>query len=387
MKKIVILFCITVTAILLYSCSLNLTNKPRQKILDSIARPDMNAIEQYVDNWYLFYKDRIYTYLYEDGKDSFFSTDLNGNNKKIISQSDDLRFAELYLIYDNYAYYYTTYHQGIKKINIETGEIYNVIEGKYLYLIPDTLKDGKVIVEYENNNLNDAHVYIAILDLKSGNLSDEKNLSFVGNQTYYYSMENSKAYYINTDNNYNNCLYEDNSVIYTYQSIRNNNDFVFTQDNYIFLVTTNKIIKLDINKHTIIEEKAFDNYGYGLYTSIRNRKLMFKDGELTAPLCTLAKPFIYSKDNSTYRFDSQKMEFIKVANVGYAFIQKIKNYILFQGITGTAIYDENTGKVSSFSSSNSGVDDKNIYIMTFDGDFYYQKSSKCDFMVKKIILN
>jgi hypothetical protein len=369
---------------------LNFEKKAEQETLDSIARPDMNAVEREVDNWYLFYNDRIYVYLFDlsDSTDSFFSTDLNGNDKKIISQSEDLRFAELYLIYDNYAYYYTTYNQGIKKINIETGEIHDVIDGKYLYLIPDTIKDGKVIVEYKNNNLGEEHVYVAKLDLKSGILSDEKFLPFVGYHLYYYSGESKKVYCINSDYDDNNNVYEDNSLIYTYPSSGNDNDFVFTQDNYIFVVTTDKIIKLDINKHAIIEEKLFNNHGYTLYTSIRarNHEVMGK-GELTAPICALAKPFIYSKDNSTYRFDSQTMEFKKIAEVGSAFIQKINNYIIFQqDALSTTIYDESTGKVSSFSSSNFGVDDKSIYIMSYDGDYYYQTTDKCDFKVKKIDL-
>ncbi|MBU3114531.1 hypothetical protein [Clostridium lacusfryxellense] len=389
MKKIFFMFLICAITLSTYGCGLNFENKTEQETLDFIARPDMNAVEKNVDNWYLFYNDRIYVYLFDpsDSTDSFFSTDLNGNDKKIISQSEDLRFAELYLIYDNYAYYYTTYNQGIKKINIETGKIYNVIDGKYLYLIPDTLKDGKAIVEYENNNLGEAHVYVAKLDLKSGILSDEKILPFVGTQLYYYSGESNKVYCIKTDYDNNNNVYEDNSLIYTYPSSGNDNDFVFTQDNYIFVVTTDKIIKLDINnKHTIIGEKPFNNHGYTLYTSIRarNHEVMGKV-EHTAPICALAKPFVYSKDNTTYRFNSQTMEFKKIGDVGTAFIQKINSYIIFQqGALSTTVYDESTGKVSSFSSSNFGVDDKSIYIMSYDGDYYYQTTDKCDFRVKKI---
>lgn len=385
MKKIFFIFLICGITISTYRCGLNFVNKTGQKTLDSIARPDMNAIEEHVDNWYLFYNDRIYVYLF-DGTDSFFSTNLSGNDKKIISRSEDLRFAELYLIYDNYAYYYTTYNQGIKKINIETGEIYNVIDGKYLYLIPDSLKDGKVIVEYENNNLGEAHVYVAKLDLKSGILSDEKILPFVGFHLYYYSGENNKVYFINSDNNNNNSVYEDNSLIYTYRSSVNDKDFVFTQDNYIFVVTADKIIKLNTNNHTIIEEKPFNNNGYTLYTNIhtRNHEIMGKV-EYTAPICTLAKPFVYSKDNSTYRFDSKTMEFKKIADVGFAFIQKFSDYIIFQqDALSTTIYNESTGKVSSFSSSNFGVDDKRIYIMSYDGDYYYQTTDKCYFKVKRI---
>lgn len=362
-------------------------NKTEQKTLDSIARPDMNFIENYVDNWYLFYNDRIYAYLFDldDGTDSFFSTDLKGNNKKIISQSEDLRYAELYLIYDNYAYYYTTYNQGIKKINIETGEIHNVVEGKYLYIIPDTLKDGKVIVEYKNDNLGEAHVYVAKLDLKSGIISDEKILPFV-NHLYYYSAESEKVYCIDSDNCDINKVYEDNSLIYTYPSIGNDNDFVFTQDYYIYVVTTDKIIKLDMKDHAIIEEKPYINEGYTLYTSVRDRNhQILGKVEITAPICALENPFVYSKDNSTYRFDSQTMEFKKITDIGFAFIQKIGSNIIFQqGAISTTVYDESTGNMSSFSSCNFGVDDKSIYVMTYDGDFYYEKTDKCIFEVEKI---
>jgi len=118
MKKFLILFIIVLSAIFQSGCSLQAANPSGQDMLDTIARPDMNAVEQYVDNWYLFHDDRIYAYLFDmngNGEDTFFSTDLQGNDMRIISQSDKLRYAELYFIYDGYAYYYTTFDQGVRK--------------------------------------------------------------------------------------------------------------------------------------------------------------------------------------------------------------------------------------------------------------------------------
>ena len=358
--------------------------------LDIIARPSMNGVHKYVDNWYLFYNDRIYVYLYggSNSMDEFFSTDLNGDDKKIISESLDLRLAELYLIYDNYAFYYTTYNQGIKKIDLETGEIFSVIDDTYLYLIPDTLQEGKVLVEYSNNIAGESHVFVGRLDLNSGILSDEKILPFIGRQTYSYSSERNKVYFCDSEKDLNN-IYEDNSIIYTYPSSLNNNDFAFTQDNYIYVVTNDKIIKLDIDNHKLIEEKTFINNGYSLYSSVHLRSHSFGEKvENNVPLNTLEKPFFYAEDNSTLIFDSEKMEFIKIADVGYAFIQKINNYVIFQkNASSTSIYDENNGQIDIYSSSNFGIDDESLYMMTFTGDFYYQNSNICEFSVKKIDLN
>ena len=389
MKKVLALFLVILFAVSQNGCSLYASNTSGQDMLDAIARPNMNAIEQYVDNWYLFHDDRIYAYLFDQygkGEDTFLSTDLNGNDVQIISQSDDLRYAEMYFIYDGYAYYYTTFHQGVKKINIETGEISDVVDGKYLYLIPETLKDGKVIVEYENNYLDESHVYIATLDLRSGTLSDEKILPFFGSTSYYYSAENNKVYFTGSDSVGNNYLYEDNSVIYKYPSGVDENDFVFTHDHYIFLVTSGKIIQLDLVTHAVVDEKNFTNIGLRLLTSIRARNHEFKKGELTAPVCVLENPLFCSENNTVYQFDAQSMEFTEAANIdkaNYTFIQKSSHHLILTGQETTTVYDENTGEATSFASCNFGTDDKSIYLMTFDGDFY-QFAQPCSFTVEKI---
>lgn len=390
MRKILVLFFVVILAIFQNGCSLQSPNTSGQDMLDAIARPDMNGTERYVDQWYLFHDDRIYAYLFNQdglGEDVFLSTDLNGNDMKMISQSDDLRFAELYFIYDGYAYYYTTFHQGVKKINIETGEIFDVVDNKYLYLIPETLKDGKVIVTCENNYVDEAHVYIATLDLGSGTLSDEKILPYFGS-SYYYSAENNKVYFVGSDSDNNACLYEDNSVIYTYPSDANENDFVFVQDHSIFLITSEKIIKLDILTHAVMEEKNFLNSGYRLFPSIlaRTHEGLAKH-ELTAPVCVLENPLFCSKNNAVNQFNAQTMEFTEIANIdkaNYAFIQKSNQHLILTNLETTTVYDENTGEASSFASCNFGADDKNIYLMTFDGDFYSFDDQACIFKVEKI---
>jgi len=401
MKKFLILFIIVLSAIFQSGCSLQAANPSGQDMLDTIARPDMNAVEQYVDNWYLFHDDRIYAYLFDmngNGEDTFFSTDLQGNDMRIISQSDKLRYAELYFIYDGYAYYYTTFDQGVKKINIETGEILDVVDDKYLYLIPETLSDGKVIAEYENNYLEEAHVYLATLDLEDGTVSSEKILPFFGITSYYYSRDNSKVYFLGTDSENNTCLYEDSTVIYTYPADTadtadtagavnvSEDNFVFTQDNSIFLITSEKIIRLDIDSHVVVAEKDLLNNGYRLYESIRTRSHEFKKAELTAPVCVLENPLFRSENNAVYQFDSQNMEFTEIVNIDkayYSFIQKSSQHLILSGLDTTTVYDLNTGEASSYTSSNFGTDDENIYLMTYDGDLY-QFEEACEFTVEKI---
>lgn len=53
-----------------------------------------------------------------------------------MASSDNLRFANMFMVYNNEMYYYTEYNRGIKKINLDNGEIKNVIDNKCFYLIP-----------------------------------------------------------------------------------------------------------------------------------------------------------------------------------------------------------------------------------------------------------
>ena len=205
--------------------------------LEDVVQPSMNISGVMTPSWYLFHNDKLF--VYDNHGDQLYSTNLLGSNKKVLASSDNLRYANMFMVYNNEMYYYTEYNRGIKKINLDNGEIKNVIDNKYFYLIPDTLNDNKVLVNYLNNYSGKSHGYLATLDLQTGLLENERKLNFSSH--YYYDINNDNVYYISDDK-----IYENNTEIYSFKdAMYNINDFVFVQDNYIFTIIDNKIIKID----------------------------------------------------------------------------------------------------------------------------------------------
>lgn len=395
-RKVALIIYLVLISILLSGCTLGedivravldeAVKDSGQVMLDSIVRPTMNSFEQKVDNWYLFHNDRVYAYYYtyKDG-DLFFSTDLHGRDKKLISDSEDMRYAELQLVYDGYVYYYTTYNQGIKKVNIMTGEIENVINGEYLHFIPDTLKDGKVVVSRLNNVLGEEHVYFAKLDLNTGILSDEKTLSYIPN-VHYYSIGHNKVYVVNYDQNYNYTLYEDDRAIYTYKGKMNDKSIAFRTNDYIYILTDQEIMKIDKDTYELVEQKDLIENDFKMYNSARDKSFSFKNGELN-PYFQSTKEPIFSSDNKAYKFNEDKMDFKEIGDAPkYGHIQEYKDYLIIQSHLKTTLINKKTSESVSYNSSHSFVCEGYLYIMTFVGDFYYQNSTVCNFKVVKIKL-
>lgn len=376
--------------------------------LEKVVQPAMNNFVIMTPSWYFFHNDKIF--VYDNHGDQLYSANLMAKNKKVIVGSDNLRYADIFMVYENEVYYYTEYNRGIKRLNLSTGKITNVVDNKYLYLIPDTLEKGNVLVNYQNNYLDEAHTYFAKLDLKTGILSDEKTLKFPSEQPYFYSKVNNRIYYIVNEKGLNN-IYEDNKIIYSYsadinlsgwRSNPNSNisDIVFVQDGYIFTIISNKIFKFDMTDYSIIELKKLDNC-YDLISSVRqagSRTLGMKDGPAMAT--TLENPLFsivdkYSSTDSSifkgdvYKFNSNNLSFEKKAtkdNRG-GFVQKYDNYIILQTDIETVIYNEKTNKYKIYDSANYSVEDGYIYLMTYKGDFYDQQSSDLTFKIQKILLD
>lgn len=397
---IIILLCILFLLTLSYSAKIVFNNTSID--LDDVVFPSMNIDVTMTPNWYFFHNDKLY--VYDNNGDNLYSTDLYANNKSIISSSEDLRYANILIVYNEEMFYYTEYNRGIKKINLRTGKITNVIDDKYLYLIPDTLKDGKVLVNYLNNYSGKSHAYFATLDLKTGLLSNEKKVNYATNQPYFYNTENNKIYYLDSYDNKNN-IYEDNKIIYSYESDTNLSswqtninsnvlDLVFVQDNYLFAIICNKIIKFDLSDYSIIEEKELDN-SFSLISSVReggSRTLGIEEGPAATSLYPLFsvvnRTDSDSQKSGIYKFNSTTLSFEKIIdkNTGNGFVQKYNNYFILQTDTQTIIYDTLNNKYKVFNSANYSVENDCIYLMTYKGDFYHQSSSYLEFKIKKLLL-
>lgn len=361
--------------------------------LEDVVQPSMNISLIMTPNWYFFYNNHLIVYNYDLHGDQLYSTDLNANNKKIIAESENLRYANFFLVFNNEAYYYTEFHRGIKKVNLLNGDITSVVDNKYLYLIPNTLNESKVLVTYKNNYLYHDHVYIAELDLNTGLLDKEKYIKFPGNEPYFYNKDNNKVYYIQNDDSNRGNIYEDNEIIYSYSNSQYYHDIVFIQDNFIFAIIKNKIIKFDIITHSILEEKIFDtDLKYSLISNVRpGGATMLGNEEICMGLCVINDP-VFNSDNNIYKFNSKMLTFEKIVdNANGSFVEKYNNYYIFQGDTRegpiTTIYNSDNNNYKIFNSANYSVENGYIYMMTFKGDFYHQKYNNLKFKMKKISLD
>lgn len=376
LKKYIFLVFLILT---LCGCSSN------QSVLKSIAKPSMNINGIMTPEWYFFSNDKMYAY-YGNGSDTgFYSFDLNGRNRKLLVddranvQEVKIRYPYFYLVKNSEAYFYTNYDNSLKKVNLNTGEVTTLIKNKFLNLIPDTLKNEKILVTYTNYYEEESYTYFAKLDLKNYKLTDEKYVNYPIDSIPYFSKDENAVYYIE-----NGDVYKDNSIIYS----KNENlkyRFVFTQDDYIFITTSNKIIKLNKDNHSLIEENNILNEYNVIPSGCKDINLTLGSKETITTLSALENP-IFENDKDIYVFNSKTMNFEKIIDnsVYNRYVQKYGNYLIIENDTQIIIYNIDTQKYKKYSAVNYTVEGKYIYLMTYENDFY---TSDAQFKVKKVLLD
>lgn len=315
----------------------------------------------------------------------FFSCDLDGSNIKILSESDELSNARIYLVNDEKAFYYTPWDNSFKTINLSTGEITTIVD-KCLSVVHETLKNDTILVLYQYIASDNPHSYFAKLNLETFELTEEKIID--NPYPSYYCMNNHKVYSIENFNRKSFDIYEDNTLIYSYPKNTNNmNDSytVFVQDNYIFAIIGSKILKIDMNNYNLIYEKDIGNK-YSLVPSNTPGASMILGTHYHALQITATeKPLFYS-NNAIYKFDSERLEFEKVISDdrvnGYGV--EYGEYIIIQGHDTTTVFNKESNQYKVFDSCNYSIENDYIYLMTYKGDLYHQKSSYLEFEVEKL---
>jgi len=366
-------------------------------VLEDVAKPAMNSNVQNTPSWYFFHEDRLYVYDFTSGKDVLFSLDLKGKDKEVLAVSSGLHFADFMMVHEGEAYFHSENYRGVKKVNLSTGEITMLVEGEYYYLMADTLKDGKVRVNYTNNYVNKAHTKVAVLDLKTGELSSEKQVKFCG-CTYFWDTEGDKVYYLDSQGG-QNMVYEDCNVIYTYEA--NNSlsepdgnfaDLVFVQDGYIYVIIGNKVVKLDGSDYSVLEEKTIDRK-YSLVSGVRPggaTMLGVEEGPAVISLYPLFTTGESGNDgnDSLYCFNTDTLSFETLIDGVFpgGFVQRHGDCYVFQTKTETTIYNCATGAYQVYDSANHTVEGDSVYLMAYTGDFWRQWDVPT-FEIKKIPLN
>lgn len=219
------LYILTLTNIYLpFNISIGNINK-KEEILKDVLSMQQKAYQIYrYQNTYFIHNDKIYSTIshnknYNNGRDELFCIDLDGNNKKVISNSEQLQYAQFIYADGNEAYYYTTYVNCINKINLETGEIetiykfsnktdwwyvhYHEAEEKFYEIFPKYKNSEKYKLEdyiYECNEPKD----ITVINTQTGKKMKYNNSIYArisDNILYMICAEKiDKDLYILTDN-------------------------------------------------------------------------------------------------------------------------------------------------------------------------------------------
>ena len=364
-------------------------------VLEEVVQPAMNISVMRTPSWYFFYEDRLYVYEYASGEHILFSLDLRGKDRKTVVVSEELGFADFMMVYEGEAYFYTEDNRGVKKVNLSTGEITMLVEDEYYYLMADTLENGKVRVNCTNNYVDKAHTKLAVLDLKTGELSSDKQVKFTGGSTYFWDTVGDKVYYLCSEGG-QNMVYEDCKMIYTYEANNNigetegnRSDLVFVQNGYIYVLIGNKVVKLDKENYSVLEEKVIDRK-YSLVSGVRpegTRMLGTEEGPAVVSLYPLFTASIFENgaNDSLYRFNTDSLSFEAVIDGEFpgGFVQRHGNYYVFQTETETTIWNCVTGAYRVHDSAEHTVEGDSIYLMTYTGDFYHQREDNLTFEIKK----
>ncbi len=200
-------------------------NNPQTTFQDILS---MNEGSNKVTNSFFIHNDKIYAYIfqkshYNDYGDEFFVVDLQGKNKKVISNSDKMRLAQFIYIDNDEAYYYTMFTNSINKINLETGDIsiifeikvdggyavnYNEAEQKFYEMKPQFKKTS-----YENYKIEDEY-YLQYYDPRTISVKNIKNNKITEyNNVIHLYIEDSTLYLI--------CGEKNNSQLYYSGNIKN----------------------------------------------------------------------------------------------------------------------------------------------------------------------
>jgi len=175
-----------------------------QKILQDIIEMEYGSYD--LQNTYFIHNDMIYAYIcgeknYNDYGDEFFCIDFNGENKKIISNSEEMRMAQFIHISGDEAYYYTMYTNSIDKINLSTGEIsiihtfeereggrlqvhYEYAKQKFYEIMPQYKELSNSKYKIETN-----YKTISVTNIQNGKTDEYK-------EVVYYKLEDNILYII-----------------------------------------------------------------------------------------------------------------------------------------------------------------------------------------------
>lgn len=207
-RKIVLTVTITLALIVVISIAVAFILFNATKVENRLKADPSNYYSK--TNYYFITGDKIYYYNMDDqDRGRVYSMKWNGSENKLVSSSEKLKTPKFQLVYNNNAYCVTpisTTNNAVLKINLESGAINKVCEGK-VEILPETLKDGKVMaVEISDIKYEEPKIDLYEFDLEAEemdlvetfkpsiddeDIQDKENV----NVSIAYDSENENCYY------------------------------------------------------------------------------------------------------------------------------------------------------------------------------------------------
>lgn len=304
---------------------------------------------------------------------------LDGTNNKKLAETDELRYATFYFVYNDEAYYYTTYYSENKKINLKTGEIKSL--GTNDICLAKTLNNGMVYSFLDNAVAEDEYSVFKKIDIKNNKtISEIKTKYSMAGDKYFFDYDGGNIYYLEDYYSKFPSIYKNNQIIYEFTEYDRYKfpkiEFIAVNSNYIYFKQNDIIYKLDIDNKSI--EKELSN-------SLNDIKRI-SSGNNT-------DNYFYS-DKKIYSFDMKKSAFeLVISDIEKQpeYIYNINNKLIFTENTDNVKYyseTDNLGSVVVYNKLNKNTEKfDNIRKVSFDEKYMYLLyQSNNNYSVKKIKL-
>lgn len=341
-------------------------------------------------SFYFNYKNKLYYYEHKDRKNYFYEMDLNGSNKKLISEDSLLLFPSFYLVYKDEAYFFSTegyiYNDEKRinyKVNLNTGVVTS-LENSYRFL-PYLFKDGKII-SVGSDEYSDPYTY-RVYNLDTNESEYENTYKYDFQKSYIYDYSNGDIYSIRLKQT------EDKQA-YNLKIFKNDievGDFILNDlDNYtitllyanndaLFFYSSKLLYKYDINTKELKATSRTLKNGFDIINSNNPNNLFIYDKD-EKNLYLLDKENITLKKLFTVKGTVDYFKEIIIETKDKIIISAGGNSLKYKtnlDPLGTLnIYDKNTGKIDLTENvRRTFYDYENniIYLYVKKGNRYYSK--------------
>jgi len=370
-KKIYIKILILIFLIIIFSIVSIIIFKKYNKDLSVVLNEVPSCPFYETTSYYFINNDKIYYYAQDSNLarskiyDRLYVMNLDGSQNKKIVETDELRCATFYFVYENEAYFYTPYYSENKKINLETGKITSL--GNSDSYLPITLKNGIVNV-FENSFFSD-NVYSMLkkVNLENNEVIYETRTKYnLNGAEFYFDYSGGNIYHFSETKKQLPAIYLNNDILYEFEDKNVKEiDIIANSNDYLYYRYENYIYKLNIKEKTI-EAKIKNKIGNFYRISSGNN---FNN-------------YFYS-NNSIYEFDlitdtfnlvvsgiEREPDNVYVKNNKLIFTENTDN--LYEKKLGSVVvYDIYTKKLEQFNFINKlSFDENNMYLLIIDNQEY-----------------